>query len=195
MPLPWPNASKAQRLTLKSVASSHAQNGFGTQYAQNGFATQRCPNTTHRKGLGPRGVQTVRTEWFGAPKPPKPYAENSFGRRPNLTRRIVLGPRGTQTLRTVYFGEPEPPKPYAKNGLWTQREAAKPSAQYALWTQILTHRMVLGPRGTQTLRTAWFWDPEAPKPYAQYGFGTQRRPNLTHSMVLGPRGAQTLRTV
>ena len=150
MPLPWPNASKAQRLTLKSVASSHAQNGFGTQYAQNGFATQRCPNTTHRKGLGPRGVQTVRTEWFGAPKPPKPYAENSFGRRPNLTRRIVLGPRGTQTLRTVYFGEPEPPKPYAKNGLWTQREAAKPSAQYALWTQILTHRMVLGSRGAQT---------------------------------------------
>ena len=50
----------------------------------------------------------------------------------------------------------------------------------------VTRSMVLGPRGAQTLRTVWFWDPKAPKPYAQYGLGTQRRPNLTHNMFWDP---------
>ena len=55
--------------------------------------------------------------------------------------------------------------------------------------------MVWGFRGAQTLHTVWFGDPEAPKPYAEYGLETQRRPNLTHRMVWGHGGAQTLRTV
>ena len=33
----------------------------------------------------------------------------------------------------------------------------------------LTHSVVWGPRGAQTLRTVWFRDPETPKAYPQYG--------------------------
>ena len=33
----------------------------------------------------------------------------------------------------------------------------------------LTHSMIWGTRGAETLRTIWFGEPEAPKPYAQYG--------------------------
>ena len=51
------------------------------------------------------------------------------------------------------------------------------------WDQIerrnLRRNMVWGHFGTETLRTVWFGEPEAPKPYAQYG--------------LGPRDAETLR--
>ena len=35
--------------------------------------------------------------------------------------------------------------------------------------------------------------PEAPKPYAQYGLATQRRPNLTQSMVWRPRGQRRVK--
>ena len=55
--------------------------------------------------------------------------------------------------------------------------------------------MVWRPSGAQTLRTLWFGDREALKPYAHYGLETQRRPNSTHSIVWRPSGAQTLRTL
>ena len=54
--------------------------------------------------------------------------------------------------------------------------------------------MVWGVRGAQSLRTVWFGDREAAKPYAQYGFATQRRLNLTPNMVWRSGGAETLRT-
>ena len=38
----------------------------------------------------------------------------------------------------------------------------------------------------ETLGATWFGEPEAPKPYAQYDLGNQRRRNLTHSMVWDP---------
>ena len=47
----------------------------------------------------------------------------------------------------------------------------------------------------ETLRAIWFGDISAPKPYAQYDLGNQRRRNLTHNMIWGTRGAETLRTV
>ena len=52
--------------------------------------------------------------------------------------------------------------------------------------------MVWRSRGGQTLRTVWFRDPEAPKPYAQYGLAIRRRLILTHSMLWRPRGVSNL---
>ena len=49
--------------------------------------------------------------------------------------------------------------------------------------------MVWRSEGAQTLRTVWFGDLEARKPYAQYGLAISRRPNLMHSMVWRFKGS------
>ena len=67
-------------------------------------------------------------------------------------------------------------------------------ALWVVWNRPnLTEAVIWRPGGAQTLRTVWFGDPEAPKPYGSCHLATERRPNLTHTMIWRPRGTQTLR--
>ena len=123
---------------------------------------------------------------------------------------MFWGAQGASTLRTVWFGDLKAPKPYAQHGLETQG-LGPPTFRliecssfrlFEIFPSLggqgrpnLMHSMVWMPRGAQTLRTVWFGDPGAPKPYAQYTLETHGCQNLTHSILWRPRGAQTLRTI
>ena len=151
-------------------------------YARHNLETRRRPDFAHSMVWRPRWA--LETWW-------RPNLADSVAWRPrgaltlptwrrsDLAHSMIRSPRGAQTLRAVWFGDMLAPKPCAQHSLETQRRPKL--AHSVVWRQKrgpnITHAMNCRPRPNQALRTVWIGDPEGPRPCAQHGFESWRRPN------------------